>query len=99
MRSCCVVGVLAFVGACSGGGSTSGVIDGGAGDSSGGSSGGGGPCPALHLGGTNDASIGGGATSQVTAQAVSDLSGATDTQTTDVTAACKGIATTLDAPA
>jgi hypothetical protein len=103
MRSCFVFGAFLFVGACTGGGSSSGYIEAGVEGSSDGSSGGtggdGGACPAFHPGGTNDPSIGGSATSQVAAQAAADLSGAADVQTSDVTAACKGIATTLGASA
>lgn len=92
------------------GGADSGPTDGGASStssSSGGSSSGssgvtpsdGGACTELHLGGTNDPAIGGGATSQVVAQATSDLAGASPAHLADLTAACKAVATALGADA
>lgn len=92
--------------ACTGGSNTS-STDGGTGSSSGSStsssgtgssSGGAGACTELHPGATNDP-LGGNATSEVLAQAGSDLSGATSKQLTELLGACRNIAVALDVSA
>jgi hypothetical protein len=54
-------------------------------------------CNEFKVGGTITASIGGSAESQVAVQAVSDFSGIAAAAIDDITTACRGIATDLDA--
>lgn len=102
-------GTLVII-ACTGGGgaigstsSSSGASSSsGSGSSSGGSSGasssgGTTTCTEFAVGSVVDTAIGGSATSQVIAQAVSDYASASATQVTELTVACKNIAVALDA--
>ncbi len=102
--------VVGMAAACSGG-STLGAADAGSSGTSGtsgtsgssgtsgtsGSSGTSGACSEFHPGGQNDPGIGGTAQSQVIAQSVADIAGASATQVTDLTAACKKLAVALAA--
>jgi hypothetical protein len=76
----------------SGTGSSSGTAS-----SSGSSSGSATACSEFTVGATVDPAIGGGLTSQVLVQAVSDFAAVAAKQVTDLTAACKAIAVALDA--
>jgi hypothetical protein len=55
-------------------------------------------CTEFKVGATLDANIGGSAQSQVAAQAVADFAGIASASIDDLTTACRGIATDLDAP-
>jgi hypothetical protein len=93
-----VLGSLALVLAACAGGSTLGTTeDGGTSGTSGtagasGTAGTSGACTEFHPGEQNDVGIGGSAQSQVNAQGIADLAGATNTQVTDLTASCKKLA-------